>query len=387
MFELIVIVLIVLIFFTIFLFNRNRKDDGYNRDSSHYNKSATGYDKGVDDNHRQPTKASKPTTKKSNPLSFLKKVFIVKPKLPFDDESIEWVSNFVGVEKEKMVSILSNVSAYYNQFRMPKRSGGSRQIAAPNMELLLIQRTIYQRVLLSANIHPAATGFRQNVSIIHNAKPHLGKKNVLKVDLHNFFGSVKQPKVVAAFEKIGYPTNIARVLAYLCCLDFCLPQGAPTSPALSNIVAYDMDIQLEALAKQYNCIYTRYADDLTFSGDSISSDILLPAITTIVDKYKFRLNRKKTRYAADNKRKIITGISISSGEKLTIPKMKKRELRKNIHFILTKGLAEHQRHIGSTDPAYLQRILGYLSFWLSVEPDNQYVLNSLAALRKLKKHH
>lgn len=86
-----------------------------------------------------------------------------------------------------------------------------------------------------------------------------------------------------------------------------------------------------------------------------------------------------------NKRKIITGISISSGEKLTIPKAKKREIRKNVHYILTKGLTGHQRHIKSTDPAYLKRIIGYLNFWHSVEPENQYVIDSINSLKKLEK--
>ena len=91
----------------------------------------------------------------------------------------------------------------------------------------------------------------------------------------------------------------------------------------------------------------------------------------------------KEGYLPQYKRKIITGVSISSGTKLTIPKAKKREMRKNIYFILTKGLAEHQRYIGSTDPVYLKRIIGYLHYWQSIEPDNRYVTDSIIALKRI----
>lgn len=86
----------------------------------------------------------------------------------------------------------------------------------------------------------------------------------------------------------------------------------------------------------------------------------------------------------ERRRKIITGVSISSGEKLTIPKARKREIRKNVHFILTKGLAEHQRRIGSTDPVYLKRLIGTLCYWRAIEPDNRYMSDSIAALKRLQ---
>jgi hypothetical protein len=98
----------------------------------------------------------------------------------------------------------------------------------------------------------------------------------------------------------------------------------------------------------------------------------------------FELKHKKTRTLTKNNRKIITGISISSGEKLTIPKREKRELRKNIYFVLTNGLSNHKNRIHSTDPVYLKRLIGKLSYWHLVEPENEYVLKSLAALKQLE---
>lgn len=303
----------------------------------------------------------------------------------FNDESIMWCADFLGINRTTLTHFLQQPSSHYNSFRISKRSGGCRNISAPSKGLQSIQQTIYNRILRPVNIHPAATGFRPKKSIVDNVKPHLGNKQVLKVDIQDFFGSIKKYMVVEVFENIGYPTNIAKIFAELCTLKKKLPQGAPTSPALSNIVAYEMDMNLTALAAKYKLTYTRYADDLTFSGEEIPFETILPEIEKILRAERFVLQKKKTKLLGNNKRKIITGISISSGKKLTIPKAKKREMRQKVHYILTKGLDAHQRHVGSKDPAYLKRTIGYLNYWHAVEPDNQYVIRSIEALNKLRR--
>ena len=138
-------------------------------------------------------------------------------------------------------------------------------ISAPDKELQSIQTTINSRILSSVTmIHPAAVGFRSGHSVVDNASPHLGIRYVLKMDIHDFFFSIRSRRVKKTFEKIGYPENVSKVLGVVCCLYRHLPQGAPTSPALSNIVGYEMDKKLAALAEEYGLTYTRYADDLTF---------------------------------------------------------------------------------------------------------------------------
>lgn len=307
---------------------------------------------------------------------------LFRPSPLYDDEALKWCANFLLVDRKILTDILHDTSAYYTQFKLGKRSGGFRIIYAPKPALLDIQKTIYKRILLSANLHPACTGFRQNISIVHNAKVHLGNRQLLKIDIADFFGSIKRKKIINTFKKMGYPTNISLVLAELCIFRGKLPQGAATSPALSNIVAYEMDVELLSIAKKNNLVYTRYADDMTFSGEKIDFEPVLFEINRIVTKNNFSIQKKKTRFLTENKRKIVTGISVSSGEKLTIPKSKKREIRKDVHFILTRGLASHQNHIGSNDPVYLKRLIGYLHFWLMVEPDNRYVKKSLEALKR-----
>lgn len=302
----------------------------------------------------------------------------------FKQEAITWCTNLLQIKEEELRAILDKVPAQYTYFSLRKRSGGFRQINVPGVLLRSVQQTIYHRILISIPIHLAAMGFRQGVCISENARAHLGKPCVLKVDLHDFFPSIRYTRVRAVFEEMGYPPPVARVLTELCCLKRKLPQGAPTSPALSNIVAISLDKKMEALARNHGLTYTRYADDLTFSGDSLSKDLLLLSIKQIVEEEGFVLNEKKTRFLSAHKRKIITGVSVSSGVKLTIPRAKKREIRKAVHFILTKGLQEHQARIGSTDPVYLKQLLGYLAYWHSIEPENRYVIDSMAELKRLQ---
>ena len=368
------------------IFFSSGKDD-YNRNPSGYNRNANNYDRGEEKNNREKSTSS-PTSRKNKIVdkqikpSFFANIF--SAPLPFDDEAINWCANFLMIDKKTLVNILRNTSGCYTDFKIKKRSEGYRTISAPNTTLLSIQKVIYKRVLLTANVHPACMGFRQNTSVAHNAKAHLGNKQILKIDIADFFGSIKKHRVLKAFEKIGYPTNISKVLAELCTLRSKLPQGAATSPSLSNVIAYDIDVKLTTLAKNNKLTYTRYADDLTFSGEAIDYESLFPQIDDVIREEKLVVQRKKTRYLTENKKKIVTGISISSGEKMTIPKSKKREIRKTVHYILTRGLVEHQRFIGSTDPSYLKRLIGYLNFWLMVEPDNIYVKKSIAALKKVE---
>ena len=311
----------------------------------------------------------------------------VAPYTPrFEKEAVIWCAALLGVEVNRLEEILNNVSGHYQEFWMRKRSGGYRMISAPDKDLQAIQSTIYSRILSSVTIvHPAAVGFRCGRSVVDNAAPHLGKRYVLKMDIHDFFGSIRSPRVRQTFKKIGYPENVSKVLGALCCLHRHLPQGAPTSPALSNIVGYEMDRKLAALAAEYGVTYTRYADDLTFSGDVFPKEQIIPQVKRIIRDEKFEPNHKKTHFMNQSSRKIITGVSVASGVKLTIPKSKKREIRKNVYFILTKGLAEHQRRIGSHDPAYLKRLIGMLCYWRAIEPDNTYASDSVAALKRLEK--
>lgn len=302
-----------------------------------------------------------------------------------DPASVIWCARLLNVDQARLEYLLEHIQSSYSQFWIPKRRGGYRMIAAPSEELREVQRAIYHRVLRPMSPHGAAMGFRPKRSIADNARPHLGHECVLKVDLHDFFPSIRSLRVRRFFLDMGYPAGVAKVLTTLCCRHRCLPQGAPTSPPLSNLLVRPLDERLHALAQQQGLTYTRYADDLTFSGISFDPNALLAQVDEVVREQGFVVNVSKTRFSPAGRRKIITGISIASGTKLTVPKASKRAWRQVAHYVLCRGVEAHCRRIGYTGPAYLKRLIGSFAYWKSIEPENEYVKRTLIALRALQR--
>lgn len=289
------------------------------------------------------------------------------------------LAKLLGVENHILSSMIHDSKAFYYTFEIPKRKGGFRKISAPFPILLNAQRWIYENILAKQPLHECSKGFVKTKSIIDNAKPHLNQKQLLKMDIKDFFPTININRVMSVFRVLGYTKKISYYLASICCLEGVLPQGAATSPCLSNIIAKRLDYRLSGFAKKFQLTYSRYADDFTFSGNQISLRII-EYIESIVSDEGFEINKTKSKLIGQNGQKIITGISISSG-KLTIPKKTKREVRKNIHYILKNGLFEHQKNINSNDPIYVERLLGFLIFWLSVEPDNKFIKSSIEKLK------
>ena len=167
----------------------------------------------------------------------------------------------LDIEKRK----LRRFQPHYRDFTIPKRSGGTRRILAPDDDLKELQRRILRRLLDRLRAHPAAMGFERNRSIVSNAKAHVGRAAVLRMDVVDFFPSTSSQRVNRYFRRIGWNRQAARLLVRLCCHDGGLPQGAPTSPRLSNLVNYRLDARLAGMARTLGAVYTRYADDVTIS--------------------------------------------------------------------------------------------------------------------------
>ena len=276
--------------------------------------------------------------------------------------------------------MINNPQSFYYKFSIPKKSGGKREICAPYPILLMAQHWINEHLLSRQPIHPAATGFIKGKSIKDNASAHLNSKNILKLDLENFFPSIPIKRVIAIFLGMGYTPKISYSLASLCCLNGVLPQGAPTSPALCNIIAKRLDYRINGFA-QKNCLkYTRYADDIILSGDDVNAKTL-SFLRKIIVTEGFTIKEEKTRFFKEYGQRIVTGLSISS-PKITIPKEKRRALRQELHYIKKYGLRNHLEHVNINDVIYGYRISGYLQFWRSIEPDNEFVLQSIAFMQK-----
>lgn len=281
----------------------------------------------------------------------------------------EHLAQLIGINRSTLVSIINAPESYYREFHIPKKKGGQRKICAPYPSLLACQRWIYQSILLNKKVHHCAHGFAPNKSIITNAKKHTKKTCILKMDFMNFFPSIPINWVINFFHEQGYEKNVSFFLASLCCKDGRLAQGAATSPYLSNILLQSFDKRIFKLCKKLHLDYTRYADDITISGEYIPHKVI-SIIENIVDSFGLKVNPEKTRLKIGEGQKIVTGISVS-GTSIALPRKEKREIKKEMHFIKKFGHRSHMSKKKIRQPFYLESLLGRLGYWLQIEPNNK----------------
>ncbi|MGG5873917.1 retron St85 family RNA-directed DNA polymerase [Pseudomonas peli] len=295
---------------------------------------------------------------------------------------LEHLSQLVGIKSDEVLKMVNAPEKFYRNFSIPKRKGGKREIHSPYPSLMLCQQWIYQNILLSQGIHSCAHGFAPGKSIVSNAKPHLNKKALLKMDLVNFFPSIPIAWVLNFFSALGYAHNVSYYLASLCCLNGFLAQGASTSPYLSNILLFSLDNRLNKLARAYDLDYTRYADDLIFSGSYIPHNFI-SIVEKIIEKYGLSPNREKTRLHTNPGQRIVTGVSVS-GENLALPRSSKREIKKEFHYIRKHGYLSHIAKRKIKDPFYLDVVQGKIAFWLQIEPNDNFARNAFNYIKELK---
>lgn len=307
---------------------------------------------------------------------YVNKILLNKAVIIFE---LNHLSKLLGIEKDYLVKIIFDSNLFYRIFYIPKRNGGTREINSPSSILLYIQRWIYINILKNIDLHENCVGFRTGYSIRNNAEKHLNKNYILKLDIKDFFPSINIERVIAVFRNIGYSPKISYILAALCTLDNRLPQGSPTSPYLSNIIAKRLDKRLSEFCKKFGLNYTRYADDITISGNRLPKK-LIEYIENIISDEGFEINKKKKRLLYKNNQRIITGISVNSN-KLTIPKKQKRKIRQIIYYIRQYGVLNHLNKKNINDPIYLERILGYLYFWIFIEPKNIKVTEYISVIK------
>jgi len=283
--------------------------------------------------------------------------------------NFEHLALLIGVDSAVLASIVVSSEKFYRSFHLPKRTGGYREIDVPVPVLLEAQKWIKKEILDKVGVHESAHGFIRGKSIVSNAKEHLGAGCILKMDIEDFFPSIKIRRGISIFLNIGFPPKVSYYLAALCFREGALPQGSPASPSISNIVAKRLDARLLGLAKANNLKYTRYADDIVFSGDQVGSH-LISSIVSIMHLEGFRPNTKKTQIVCGRTKKIVTGISISSG-KLALPRASVRKIKQEAHFLLKRGYWLHVKATGNRDPILVERLLGKVGFWLQIDPENK----------------
>jgi hypothetical protein len=220
---------------------------------------------------------------------------------------------------------------HYHTYERPKKSGGNRVIAAPNPALKAAQRALLRYGFAELDLHEAATGFRPGLSIRDNAERHVGRRVVVNVDIRGFFPNTGYARVLAVCRRLWGGTispPAARLVAEICCYDGALATGAPTSPAVANAVLLRADRAIAAAARRLGLAYTRYADDLTFSGDAKVASIL-PFVRHVLRGFGCELDPKKTNIFRRGRRQVVTGLVVN--DKPNLPRAIRRRLRAAVH--------------------------------------------------------
>ncbi len=290
----------------------------------------------------------------------------------------------------------------YRQFQIPKKNGCYRQIASPSKKLKAVQVKLKDVFYEIYPIKPVVHGFAQNKSIVTNAESHLDKKYIFNIDLSNFFGTIHFGRIRNLFQSnpFNFNNTVSTILAQICCFNNSLPQGAPTSPILSNMIALKLDNRLQHLAKITNSTYTRYADDISFSftcnkrrlpkkiivlrdDEGIPGDVL----TDIIKENGFKINYDKVRLCSTLSRMEVTGLTVN--EFPNVRRQYVRQLSSMLHAWRKYGyyLAEKEfnkkydtKHRASDKPkSFLYVIKGKLAFLKSVRSGRAPIFNKLAA--------
>jgi retron-type reverse transcriptase len=274
---------------------------------------------------------------------------------------------------------------HYIHFTVPKKSGGQRVLSAPHRTMARVQRWIFEQIVSKLPAEPPAHGFLPGRSILTNARPHAGRAVVVNLDLEGFFPSIGFPRVRKLFERVGYSPAVATILALLC--TECprktvllggttyhvatgprgLPQGACTSPGLSNQVARRLDRRLSGLAAKLGLSYTRYADDLTFSGDQDlegRTGYLMARVRHIARDEGFTVNEAKTRVLRRNTAQMVTGLVVN--DRPGVRRAEVRRLRAILHRARTEGLDRQNRQ---NRPDFAAWLRGKIAFVRMARPE------------------
>lgn len=266
---------------------------------------------------------------------------------------------------EDLDEILADRREHYEDFDIPKKNGGFRRVYKVASELKSLQRHIARSIQAAWNFEEYVQGYVSGRSSTTNAALHLNRKVVLRLDLHDFFSSVTRTQVVDAFVRLGTTTSVAQVLSDICTLDECLPQGASSSPCLANMAMEPCDVELNKLATRTGSGYSRYGDDMVFSGDNIPE---VDRVAAILRKFNLVLNETKTKRQLRGRPQFVCGLSVSDSQRPRVPARIKRMLRTRLHFAELFGIVAHAARLGVNQKSERKMLFGMIAYVNAVEP-------------------
>lgn len=298
-----------------------------------------------------------------------------------------------NIPKEKTLkciyAVSNHVEEHYREVFIPKKRGGRRRLLVPDYLLHTMQSNILRKILREAKVSQYAKAYCPGKPIRENALAHVGAEQILKLDIKEFFENITYLMVYqCAFQGEYYPPAVRTLLAHLCCYKDYLPQGAPTSPMISNLVLYSFDEYMGKWCEEQGIRYTRYCDDMTFSGEFDVREVK-QKVRSYLQVLGFELNRKKTKVLRKHNRQSVTGIVVN--EKAQVSKTYRREVRQAVYYCEKYGVQEHLQRSGAKEwlqkgeERYLQHLLGKVNYILQVNPEDsafQEVRKNLLSMQR-----
>ena len=287
------------------------------------------------------------------------------------------LASICGVPYDLLDKAVKRLSDPYRVFRMRKRSGGYRQICIPESYLLTVQHWIHKNILLDRPLHHVSMAFAPGCDPLTNANRHAGARWLVKLDVASFFESLSERQVYRVFRKIGYPALLAFQFTRLCTRTpqispqrknkyrklrwktrsskYCLfasenlghlPQGAPTSPMLANLICAELDEMLAGCASEFGCVVTRYADDIVFSASTLTrqdATEIIKRSSAIIGRFGLHRRNGKTHVSPPGTRRVVTGLLVD-GCNPRLPKEFRERILLHLYHAKRQGLPEHCKH-------------------------------------------
>ena len=267
-------------------------------------------------------------------------------------------------------SITNNIENNYKVYKIKKRNGKLRTIHEPNKLLKHIQKQILNNILNNKEMSIYAKAYHPGISLKENAIPHTNKDLILKLDIKDFFENINFIDVYNACFPIEYfPKSVGMILTYLCTYQDHLIQGAPTSAYISNLVMKDFDNVIGEWSNSNNISYTRYSDDMTFSGDFNPSEIITK-VRKMLSKLGLELNDDKIHVIKKSANQNVTGLVVN--EKVQTSNKYRKKIRQEVYYIKKYGLSSHLKKLNIQDKdKYLNSLYGKISYVLQIDNDNK----------------
>lgn len=305
--------------------------------------------------------------------------------LPFIYDTKQ-LADFLKINEGNLFHTVRNIDKMYHNIAIPKRNGDERILTVPNEKLKYLQKYILKNIIGKFQISKYATAYYKGATLFENAKPHINKKYLLKIDLEDFFDTINFTMVYSSvFNRKYFPKQIGAILTTFCCYEDTLPQGAPTSPAISNLVMKNFDEYFGKWCSKHSFNYTRYCDDIAVSGNN---NVYLAYVKAnkALQNMGFQINDNKTHIITNGNCQCVTGLTVN--EKVTVSRNYKKKLRQEIYYYLKYGkdciihnnLKEYMCNGVPDEYSYLCYLKGKINYVLSVEKNNQefiYALNEI----------